>query len=52
MSSLLFLKAPKEELAKCVLAEVPGQVVTFFNMMKYPPPNSNTPVDASNGVKN
>ncbi|XP_056105215.1 copine-3 isoform X1 [Rhinichthys klamathensis goyatoka] len=43
-----FQNSPKEELAKCVLAEVPGQVVTFFNMMKILPPNSNTPVDAPN----
>uniref|UniRef100_A0A672SFK5 Copine-3 n=1 Tax=Sinocyclocheilus grahami TaxID=75366 RepID=A0A672SFK5_SINGR len=38
-----FQNSPKEELAKCVLAEVPGQVVTFFNMMKLLPPKSNTP---------
>uniref|UniRef100_A0A673MJJ9 Copine-3 n=1 Tax=Sinocyclocheilus rhinocerous TaxID=307959 RepID=A0A673MJJ9_9TELE len=44
-----FQNSPKEELAKCVLAEVPGQVVTFFNMMKLLPPKSNTPVDAPNG---
>ncbi|XP_067290437.1 copine-3 isoform X1 [Pseudorasbora parva] len=44
-----FQNSSKEELAKCVLAEVPGQVVTFFNMMKLQPPNSNTPVDAPNG---
>uniref|UniRef100_A0A673H829 Copine-3 n=1 Tax=Sinocyclocheilus rhinocerous TaxID=307959 RepID=A0A673H829_9TELE len=44
-----FQNSPKEELAKCVLAEVPGQVVTFFNMMKLPPLKSNTPVDAPNG---
>ncbi|CAM4723444.1 unnamed protein product [Leuciscus chuanchicus] len=43
-----FQNSPKEELAKSVLAEVPGQVVTFFNMMKLLPPNSNTPVDAPN----
>uniref|UniRef100_A0A672SH06 Copine-3 n=1 Tax=Sinocyclocheilus grahami TaxID=75366 RepID=A0A672SH06_SINGR len=44
-----FQNSPKEELAKCVLAEVPGQVVTFFNMMKLLPPKSNTPVDSPNG---
>ncbi|KAK7118598.1 hypothetical protein R3I94_022177 [Phoxinus phoxinus] len=43
-----FQNSPKEELAKCVLAEVPGQVVTFFNMMKLLPPNLNTPADAPN----
>ncbi|KAG1944224.1 copine-3 isoform X1 [Pimephales promelas] len=43
-----FQNSPREELAKCVLAEVPGQVVTFFNMMKILPPNSNTQVDAPN----
>ncbi|RXN27952.1 copine-3 isoform X1 [Labeo rohita] len=43
-----FQNSPKEELAKCVLAEVPGQVVTFFNMMKLPPLKSNTPVAAPN----
>ncbi|XP_016093732.1 copine-3-like, partial [Sinocyclocheilus grahami] len=43
------INSSKEELAKCVLAEVPGQVVTFFNMMKLPPLKSNTPVDAPNG---
>uniref|UniRef100_A0A8C1DYZ5 Copine-3 n=1 Tax=Cyprinus carpio carpio TaxID=630221 RepID=A0A8C1DYZ5_CYPCA len=44
-----FQNAPKEELARCVLAEVPGQVVTFFNMMKLLPPKPNTPVDSPNG---
>uniref|UniRef100_A0A9J8BQX0 Copine-3 n=2 Tax=Cyprinus carpio TaxID=7962 RepID=A0A9J8BQX0_CYPCA len=44
-----FQNSPKEELAKCVLAEVPGQVVTFFKMMKLPPPKSDTPVDPPNG---
>lgn len=44
-----FQNSPKEELAKCVLAEVPGQVITFFNMMKLLPPKSNTPADAPNG---
>ncbi|XP_051969733.1 copine-3 [Xyrauchen texanus] len=44
-----FQNSPKEALAQCVLAEVPGQVVTFFNMMKLPPPNNNTPVAASQG---
>ncbi|XP_065114604.1 copine-3 isoform X1 [Paramisgurnus dabryanus] len=44
-----FQNSPKEALAQCVLAEVPGQVVTFFNMMKFPPLNSNTPVAAPEG---
>ncbi|XP_066579405.1 copine-3 isoform X1 [Amia ocellicauda] len=39
-----FLNAPKEALAQSVLAEVPGQVVTYFNMMKLSPPNDSTPV--------
>lgn len=36
--SLSPLQAPREALAKSVLAEVPGQVVNFFNTMKLPPP--------------
>uniref|UniRef100_A0A673ASD3 Copine III n=1 Tax=Sphaeramia orbicularis TaxID=375764 RepID=A0A673ASD3_9TELE len=36
-----FQNAPREALAKCVLAEVPGQVVEFFNTLKLTPPNSN-----------
>uniref|UniRef100_A0A673MEY4 Copine-3 n=1 Tax=Sinocyclocheilus rhinocerous TaxID=307959 RepID=A0A673MEY4_9TELE len=38
-----FQNAPREMLAICVLAELPQQVVTFFNMMKLLPPKSNTP---------
>lgn len=34
------LQAPKEALAKSVLAEVPGQLVEFLNTMKLSPPNS------------
>ncbi|CAL8322925.1 unnamed protein product [Boreogadus saida] len=33
-----FKLAPREALAKSVLAEVPGQVVDFFRTMKLPPP--------------
>uniref|UniRef100_A0A8C5CF13 Copine-3 n=1 Tax=Gadus morhua TaxID=8049 RepID=A0A8C5CF13_GADMO len=33
-----FQRAPREALAKSVLAEVPGQVVDFFRTMKLPPP--------------
>ncbi|XP_053198031.1 copine-3 isoform X1 [Scomber japonicus] len=36
-----FQNAPKEALAKSVLAEVPGQMVDFLNTMKLSPPNSN-----------
>lgn len=43
------LQAPKEALAQSVLAEVPGQVVTFFNMLKLSPLNSRTPVADSEG---
>lgn len=39
--TLFALQAPKEALAKTVLAEVPGQLVDFFNTMKLSPPNSN-----------
>ncbi|TKS88030.1 Copine-3 [Collichthys lucidus] len=35
-----FQNAPKEALAKSVLAEVPSQLVEFFNTMKQSPPNS------------
>ncbi|KAM9332390.1 copine-3 isoform 1-T1 [Pholidichthys leucotaenia] len=38
-----FKNAPKEALAKSVLAEVPNQLVEFFNTMKLSPPNSITP---------
>lgn len=38
-----FKDAPKEALAKSVLAEVPSQLVEFFNVMKLTPPNSNLP---------
>ncbi|XP_010904315.2 copine-3 isoform X1 [Esox lucius] len=37
-----FQNSPKEALAQSVLAEVPGQVVTYFNMNKLSPPNSTT----------
>lgn len=41
-NNLLFApQAPKEALAKSVLAEVPGQMVDFLNTMKLSPPNSN-----------
>lgn len=33
-------QAPKEALAQCVLAEVPQQVVGYFNTYKLLPPNS------------
>ncbi|XP_071341823.1 copine-3-like isoform X5 [Trachinotus anak] len=36
-----FQNAPREALAKSVLAEVPSQVVEFFSVMKLAPPNSN-----------
>uniref|UniRef100_W5MWF2 Copine-3 n=1 Tax=Lepisosteus oculatus TaxID=7918 RepID=W5MWF2_LEPOC len=38
-----FQNAPKEALAQCVLAEIPGQVMSYFNMMKLSPPNDPTP---------
>ncbi|KAM3593613.1 uncharacterized protein V6R79_017068 [Siganus canaliculatus] len=38
-----FQNAPREALAKAVLAEVPGQLTYFFNSMKLNPPNSSTP---------
>ncbi|XP_062376721.1 copine-3 isoform X1 [Sardina pilchardus] len=34
-----FQNAPKEALAQSVLAEVPGQLVTYFNMYKLSPPS-------------
>ncbi|KAM9307867.1 copine-3 [Gastrophryne carolinensis] len=34
-----FAQAPKEALAQSVLAEVPQQVVSYFNMYKLKPPN-------------
>lgn len=34
-----FAKAPKEALSQAVLAEVPQQVVSYFNMYKLKPPN-------------
>ncbi|XP_036376796.1 copine-3-like isoform X1 [Megalops cyprinoides] len=37
-----FQNAPKEALAQSVLAEIPGQVVTYFNMCKLSPPNNPT----------
>ncbi|XP_062336271.1 copine-3 isoform X4 [Osmerus eperlanus] len=37
-----FLNSPKEALSQSVLAEVPGQVVSYFNMSKLIPPNTNT----------
>ncbi|XP_053487174.1 copine-3 isoform X1 [Ictalurus furcatus] len=44
-----FQNAPKEALAQSVLAEVPGQVVNYFNMLKLSPLNSSTPVADSDG---
>ncbi|KPP63807.1 hypothetical protein Z043_117902 [Scleropages formosus] len=38
------LQAPKEALAQCVLAEIPGQVMAYFNMVGLSPPNDPTPV--------
>ncbi|CAB1340797.1 unnamed protein product [Coregonus sp. 'balchen'] len=38
-----FQNSPKEALAQSVLAEVPGQVVTYFNMNKLSPPNTDAP---------
>ncbi|TSK34876.1 Copine-3 [Bagarius yarrelli] len=46
-----FQNAPKEALAQSVLAEVPGQVVNFFNMLKLSPLNSKTPVANSDDQK-
>uniref|UniRef100_A0A8C9VW70 Copine III n=1 Tax=Scleropages formosus TaxID=113540 RepID=A0A8C9VW70_SCLFO len=39
-----FQNAPKEALAQCVLAEIPGQVMAYFNMVGLSPPNDPTPV--------
>ncbi|KAL4631045.1 copine-3 isoform X1 [Arapaima gigas] len=38
-----FQNSPKEALAQCVLAEVPGQVMAYFNMVGLTPPNDTTP---------
>ncbi|KAL2085743.1 hypothetical protein ACEWY4_019063 [Coilia grayii] len=38
-----FQNSPKEALAQSVLAEVPGQLVSYFNMTKLPPPSQPTP---------
>ncbi|XP_060919921.1 copine-3-like isoform X1 [Labrus mixtus] len=38
-----FQNAPREALAKSVLAEVPAQLVDFFTTMKLKPPQSNNP---------
>ncbi|XP_076617447.1 copine-3-like isoform X1 [Chaetodon auriga] len=45
-----FQNAPREALAKSVLAEVPGQLVQFFNTMKLSPPNSNNPTPNPSGT--
>lgn len=34
------LQAPKEALAQCVLAEIPQQVVGYFNTYKLLPPKN------------
>lgn len=39
-----FVQSPQEMLAQSVLAEVPGQVVSFFTTMKLRPPQTATPV--------
>ncbi|XP_056220307.1 copine-3-like isoform X1 [Seriola aureovittata] len=39
-----FQNSPQEVLAQSVLAEVPGQVVSFFNTMSLRPTHSNTPL--------
>lgn len=49
VSLSLCFQDPKEALAQSVLAEVPGQVVDFFNMLKLSPLNSSTPVAGSDG---
>lgn len=38
------LQAPQEMLTQSVLAEIPGQVTSFFNTMKLKPPHGDTPV--------
>lgn len=43
-------QAPREALAKSVLAEVPGQLVDFFNTMKLIPPNSTNPAPNPSGT--
>ncbi|XP_042255462.1 copine-3-like isoform X1 [Thunnus thynnus] len=45
-----FQNAPKEALAKSVLAEVPGQLVEFLNIMKLSPPNSNPAPDPAGKI--
>ncbi|MGH0157488.1 UNVERIFIED_CONTAM: hypothetical protein FKN15_043902 [Acipenser sinensis] len=42
-----FQNAPKEALAQCVLAEVPQQVTSYFNMYNLRPPNDPTPAASS-----
>lgn len=37
-------QAPQEMLTQSVLAEIPGQVTSFFNTMKLKPPHGDTPV--------
>jgi len=44
------LQAPKEALAKSVLAEVPGQLVEFLNIMKLSPPNPNPAPDSAGKI--
>ncbi|XP_049420810.1 copine-3-like isoform X1 [Epinephelus fuscoguttatus] len=39
-----FRDCPQEALAQSVLAEIPGQVMGFFNTMKLRPPHSDTPL--------
>lgn len=43
-------QAPREALAKSVLAEVPAQLVDFFNTMKLIPPNSTNPAPNPSGT--
>ncbi|CAG5895591.1 unnamed protein product [Menidia menidia] len=49
-SQALAQSAPREALAKTVLAEVPTQLVDFFNLMKLSPPNSNPAPDPAGAV--
>ncbi|KAK1174080.1 copine-3-like isoform X1 [Acipenser oxyrinchus oxyrinchus] len=42
-----FQNAPKEALAQCVLAEVPQQVTSYFNINNLRPPNDPTPAASS-----
>lgn len=44
------LQAPVEALAKSVLAEVPGQLVEFLNVMKLSPPNPNPAPDPAGKI--